>query len=479
MPEQIEELITLVKAYEPELDTAKLAKCFELADLAHAGQKRFSGEPYFTHAFSVAKILTGLKMDSDTVCAGLLHDDLEDSTLSFEEIKTEAGEQIALLVEGVTKLSFKVKPDKEIRQADNFKKIFLAMSKDIRVIIIKLADRLHNMRTLQYLPEEKIKENAQETLDIFAPLAHRLGMGSIRWELEDLSMKYLYPKEYSEISEMVAKRRTERELLVQEVRKIIEEKLKELNVKASITGRAKHFYSIFQKISRSGKSFDEIYDIIAVRILTESVEDCYTILGIIHSLFKPIPGQFDDYIAMPKSNMYRSLHTNVIGPQGEPLEIQIRTQEMHRDAEYGIAAHWYYKEGGVRDQKVENKISWIRHLLDWLMASKDSKEFMDTLKLDLFTDEVFVFTPKGEVIELPSGSTPVDFAFAVHTTLGEHCVGAKVNGKMVGFKHHLVTGDIVDIMVNEKHWPNPDWLTFVRTNKARQKIRQSVGKSRT
>ena len=360
--EQLKELITLLSAYEPELDTVKLKKCFDLADLAHAGQKRRSGEPYFTHAYSVAAILAGLKMDSDTVCAGLLHDVLEDSSLSFDEIREEAGEQVALLVEGVTKLSFKVKPDKEIRQADNFKKIFLAMSKDIRVIIIKLADRLHNMRTLQYLPEDKIKENARETLDIFAPLAHRLGMGSIRWELEDLSMKYLYPNEYSEISEMVAKRRNERELLVQEVKNIIEEKLKELKVQASITGRAKHFYSIFQKITRSGKSFDEIYDIIAVRILTESVEDCYTILGIIHSLFKPIPGQFDDYIAMPKSNMYRSLHTNVIGPNGEPLEIQIRTNEMHQDAEYGIAAHWYYKEGGVRDVKIENKISWIRRL---------------------------------------------------------------------------------------------------------------------
>ncbi len=477
--EQLNELIVLLRAYESELDEGKLKKCFDLADLAHAGQKRLSGEPYFTHAYSVAAILAGLKMDSDTVCAGLLHDVLEDSTFTFEELKAEAGEQVAQLVEGVTKLSFMVKPDKEIRQADNFKKIFLAMSKDIRVIIIKLADRLHNMRTLQHLADEKRKENAQETLDIFAPLAHRLGMGSIRWELEDLSMKHLFPKEYLEISEMVDKKRAERESLVQEVRKVIEEKLKEQSLKAVITGRAKHFYSIFQKIKRSGKTFDEIYDIIAVRILTESVENCYTILGILHSLFKPIPGQFDDYIAMPKSNMYRSLHTNVIGPNGEPLEIQIRTHEMHQDAEYGIAAHWYYKEGGLRDVKIENKISWIRRLLDWLMASKDSKEFMDTLKLDLFTDEVFVFTPKGEVLELPAGSTPVDFAFAVHTTLGEHCVGAKVNGKMVGFKHQLVTGDIVDILVNEKHWPNPDWLTFVRTNKARQKIRQSVGKSRT
>ncbi|MEI6845856.1 MAG: TGS domain-containing protein, partial [Candidatus Firestonebacteria bacterium] len=344
-------------------------------------------------------------------------------------------------------------------------------SKDVRVMIIKLADRLHNMRTLQFLSVEKQKENAEETLQIYAPLAHRLGVGRLKWELEDLSMKYLYPMEYKEIGEKIADKRGHREKLVEEAKAVLLAKLKELGITVQIIGRAKHFYSIYQKMKRLNKEFEEIYDITALRIITGTVEECYSILGVIHAIFKPIPGQFDDYIAMPKTNLYQSLHTNVMGPTGLPLEIQIRTREMNETAEFGVAAHWYYKEGGQRDKKSENKIEWLRHLIGWMTEVKDSKEFMDLLKMDLFGDEVFVFTPKGDVFALPLGSTAVDFAYAVHSSLGDKIMGAKINNKMSQIRTELKTGDIVEVITYSVSKPNPDWLKFVRTNKAKQKIR--------
>ncbi|MCX5776247.1 MAG: RelA/SpoT family protein [Candidatus Firestonebacteria bacterium] len=455
----------------PQADVELADRCNKLAEEVHSSQKRLSGDPYMTHTLEVANILLDLKMDSVVISAGLLHDVLEDSSMSYEELKEKVGEEVATLVEGVTKLSFKIKPEKEIRQADNFRKILLAMSKDIRVIVIKLADRLHNMRTLQFLPEDKQRENAEETLQIYAPLAHRLGVGRLKWELEDLCMKYLYPKEYEEIGDKIAAKRIHREKLVEEARTLLLQKLKELGIAVTIVGRAKHFYSIFQKMKRLNKEFEEIYDITALRIISESVEECYSILGVIHSIFKPLPGQFDDYIAMPKTNKYQSLHTNVIGPNGLPLEIQIRTKDMNETAEFGVAAHWYYKEGGQRDKKAEHKIEWLRHLIEWMTEIKDSKEFMDLLKMDLFGDEVFAFTPKGDVFSLPLGSTAVDFAYAVHSSLGDKIMGAKINNKMSPIRAELKTGDIVEIITASRSNPNPDWLKFVRTNKAKHKIR--------
>ncbi len=466
-----EELKTRILKDKPKADILLLDKCYLLAEEIHFSQKRLSGEPYVVHALEVANILAGLKMDSATISAGFLHDALEDSALTFEELKEKVGEEVATLVEGVTKLTFKANPEKESRQADNFRKILLAMSKDIRVIVIKLADRLHNMRTLQYLAEDKRKENAEETLHIYAPLAHRLGVGRIKWELEDLSMKYLYPREYEEIGDKIAVKRAQREKLVEEAKALLDSKLKEQNINAAIVGRAKHFYSIFQKMKRLNKDFEEIYDISALRIVVSTLEECYTILGIIHAIFKPIPGQFDDYIAMPKTNRYQSLHTNVFGPNGLPLEIQIRTKEMNETAEFGVAAHWYYKEGGQRDVKSEHKIEWLRHLIEWMTEVKDSKEFMDLLRMDLFGDEVFVFTPKGDVFSLPLGASPVDFAYAVHSSLGDKIMGAKINNKMSPIRAELKTGDIVEILTSSAAKPNPDWLKFVRTNKAKQKIR--------
>ncbi len=466
-----EELKTKILKANPRANIQLLDNCHLIADEIHSTQKRLSGDPYMSHALEVANILSELKMDSSTISAGLLHDVLEDSSMTFEELKEKIGEEVATLVEGVTKLTFKAKPEKEIRQADNFRKILLAMSKDIRVIVVKLADRLHNMRTLQYLSEAKRRENAEETLHIYAPLAHRLGVGRIKWELEDLSMKYLFPAEYEEIGDKIAVKRAQREKLVEEAKTLLETKLKENNINASILGRAKHFYSIFQKMKRLNKDFEEIYDITALRIVVSTLEECYIVLGVIHAIFKPIPGQFDDYIAMPKTNRYQSLHTNVIGPNGLPLEIQIRTKEMNETAEFGVAAHWYYKEGGQRDKKSENKIEWLRHLIEWMTEVKDSKEFMDLLKMDLFGDEVFVFTPKGDVFSLPAGASAVDFAYAVHSSLGDKIMGAKINNKMSPIRTELKTGDIVEIITSSGSKPNPDWLKFVRTNKAKQKIR--------
>lgn len=412
-----------------------------------------------------------MDVDAVTIASALLHDVVEDTRISIEEIEKRFGQEIATLVDGVTKLSKLTGLSGEERQAENLRKMFLAMAKDVRVIFIKLADRLHNMRTLSYLPPDRQKIISKETLDIFAPLAHRLGMWRIKWELEDLSFKYLEPEKYREISRLVAKTRREREEHIQEAISIIKSNLDSLGIKADIQGRPKHLYSIYMKMQRDNLTFDQIYDLLGIRVIVESTKDCYTVLGIIHSLWKPIPGRFKDYIAVPKSNMYQSLHTTVIGPRGEPLEIQIRTYEMHRIAEYGIAAHWKYKEGRT-DQDFDIKLSWLRQLLEWQKDMQDAKEFVEQVKVDLFEDEVFVFTPKGDVVSLPKGSTPVDFAYRIHTEIGNRCVGAKVNGRIVPLDYKLNSGEIVEILTSKSATPSLDWLSFVATTSARNRIRQ-------
>lgn len=412
-----------------------------------------------------------MDVDAVTIASALLHDVVEDTRISIEEIEKRFGQEIATLVDGVTKLSKLTGLSGEERQAENLRKMFLAMAKDVRVIFIKLADRLHNMRTLSYLPPDRQKIISKETLDIFAPLAHRLGMWRIKWELEDLSFKYLEPEKYREISRLVAKTRKEREEHIQEAISIIKSNLDSLGIKADIQGRPKHLYSIYMKMQRDNLTFDQIYDLLGIRVIVESTKDCYTVLGVIHSLWKPIPGRFKDYIAVPKSNMYQSLHTTVIGPRGEPLEIQIRTYEMHRIAEYGIAAHWKYKEGRT-DQDFDIKLSWLRQLLEWQKDMQDAKEFVEQVKVDLFEDEVFVFTPKGDVVSLPKGSTPVDFAYRIHTEIGNRCVGAKVNGRIVPLDYKLNSGEIVEILTSKSATPSLDWLSFVATTSARNRIRQ-------
>ncbi len=412
-----------------------------------------------------------MDVDAVTIASALLHDVVEDTSVSIEEIWRRFGPEIATLVDGVTKLSRLTGLSVEDRQAENLRKMFLAMAKDVRVIFIKLADRLHNMRTLSYLPPDRQKVISKETLDIFAPLAHRLGMWRIKWELEDLSFKYLEPEKYREISKLVAKTRKEREEYIQEAISIIRSSLDSHGIKADIQGRPKHLYSIYMKMKRDNLTFDQIYDLLGIRVIVESTKDCYTVLGIVHSLWRPIPGRFRDYIAVPKSNMYQSLHTTVIGPRGEPLEIQIRTYEMHRIAEYGIAAHWKYKEGKT-DQDFDVKLSWLRQLLEWQKDMQDAKEFVEQVKVDLFEDEVFVFTPKGDVVSLPKGATPVDFAYRIHTEIGNHCVGAKVNGRIVPLDYKLNNGEIVEILTSKSATPSLDWLSFVATSSARNRIRQ-------
>lgn len=412
-----------------------------------------------------------MDVDAVTIASALLHDVVEDTSVSIEEIWRRFGPEIATLVDGVTKLSRLTGLSVEDRQAENLRKMFLAMAKDVRVIFIKLADRLHNMRTLSYLPPDRQKVISKETLDIFAPLAHRLGMWRIKWELEDLSFKYLEPEKYREISKLVAKTRKEREEYIQEAISIIRSSLDSHGIKADIQGRPKHLYSIYMKMKRDNLTFDQIYDLLGIRVIVESTKDCYTVLGIVHSLWRPIPGRFRDYIAVPKSNMYQSLHTTVIGPRGEPLEIQIRTYEMHRIAEYGIAAHWKYKEGKT-DQDFDVKLSWLRQLLEWQKDMQDAKEFVEQVKVDLFEDEVFVFTPKGDVVSLPKGATPIDFAYRIHTEIGNHCVGAKVNGRIVPLDYKLNNGEIVEILTSKSATPSLDWLSFVATSSARNRIRQ-------
>lgn len=470
---RFERLITTVSTYLDEADVKKIRRAFILASGVHKDQKRKSGEPYINHPVEVAFILAELRMDTDSICAALLHDTVEDTSTSLEEVADSFGPTVSALVDGVTKISKIEVESLTESQASTLRKMLVAMSKDIRVIVIKLADRLHNMRTLMSLKEDRRIFKARETMEIYAPLANRLGISSIKWELEDLSFFYLEPAKFQQISKMVAESRSAREAYLEQSIDLLRGELDKVGIKAQISGRPKHLYSIYQKMTQKGKDFSEIYDLIALRIIVDSVKDCYSSLGAVHTLWHPMPGRFKDYIAMPKFNMYQSLHTTVIGPAGRPLEIQIRTQEMHRMSEYGVAAHWRYKEGNhaPSNQDLDESLSWLRQMLDWQSGVSDPQEFMDNLKIDLFEAEVFVFTPKGEVISLRAGSTPIDFAYAIHTEVGHHCVGAKVNGAIVPLSYELQMGDRVEILTQKNSAPSRDWLNLVKTPRARAKIR--------
>jgi GTP pyrophosphokinase len=460
-----------VRSYNPSADLRGLEEAYAFAVEHHAGQMRKSGEPFIHHPLEVAMILAGLHLDTATLQAALLHDVVEDSSVSLKEVRKRFGDEVAVLVDGVTKLGRIKFSSFAEAQSQNLRKMLIAMAKDIRVILIKLADRLHNMRTLSALDEEKQRRKAIETMEIYAPLAHRLGISSIKWELEDLAFYYLEPKKFAQIQKMVAESRTAREAYLHQVIDQLSTELEAIGVQSEISGRPKHLYSIYQKMTQRGKDFSEIYDLIALRVIVDSVKDVYGALGTVHSIWKPMPGRFKDYVAMPKFNMYQSLHTTVIGPAGRPLEIQIRTEEMHRTAEYGIAAHWRYKEGGRTDEAFDERLAWLRQMLEWQTELKDPREFMEALKIDLFEDEVFVFTPKGDVISLRKGSTPIDFAYMIHTEVGHHCVGAKVNGSIVTLDYELQMGDRIDILTNKNSWPSRDWLGIVKTSSARSKIR--------
>jgi len=469
---QLETLIEEIPKYQPGADLDVLERAYRFSAASHQGQQRASGEPYLSHPLEVANLLVDFKMDVTTVTAGLLHDVLEDTAATKADLEREFGGEIAELVDGVTKIGKLAFSSREERQAENFRKMLVAMARDLRVLMIKLADRLHNMRTLDYLPSDKAKKIAQETLDIYAPLAHRLGMAKVKAELEDLGLRTLNPADYVDLQKRVAKRRLEREADINQVIAILQRKLAEVGIDSQIRGRPKHFYSIWKKMHDQGREFDEIYDLTAVRVITASVRDCYGALGVIHSLWKPVPGRFKDFIAMPKVNMYQSLHTTVIGPKGDPVEIQIRTREMHRIAEEGIAAHWLYKERKAGKDKLDESLVWLRQLIETQQDTKDPREFMDTVRVDLFPDEVYVFTPKGDVKALPEGATPLDFAYAVHTKVGEHCVGAKVNAKLVPLRYTLRQGDIVEIVTSPNQHPSRDWLKIVKSTRARAKINQ-------
>ncbi len=469
---QLKTLIEEIPKYQPGADLDVLSRAYAFSAASHKGQHRASGEPYLSHPLEVASLLVNFKMDVTTVTAGLLHDVLEDTKATKADLVREFGSEIAELVDGVTKIGKLAFSSREERQAENFRKMLVAMARDLRVLMIKLADRLHNMRTLDYLSTDKAKKIAQETLDIYAPLAHRLGMAKVKAELEDLALRALNPEDYVDLQRRVAKRRLEREADINQVITILERKLSEVGIESQIRGRPKHFYSIWKKMHDQGREFDEIYDLTAVRVITHSVRDCYGALGVIHSLWKPVPGRFKDFIAMPKVNMYQSLHTTVIGPKGDPVEIQIRTWEMHRIAEEGIAAHWLYKEKKSGKDKLDESLLWLRQLIEAQQDMKDPREFMDTVRVDLFPDEVYVFTPKGDVKALPEGATPIDFAYGVHTKVGEHCVGAKVNGKLVPLRYTLRQGDIVEIVTSPSQHPSRDWLKIVKSTRARSKINQ-------
>lgn len=471
--ERYGELRVKIRKYNAGCDFELLDKAYAMAQKAHEGQLRESGEPYITHPLEVAHILADLEMDCTTIIAGLLHDTVEDTNCTFEEIKEQFGDSVAMLVDGVTKLDKIPYTTKEELQAENLRKMFLAMAKDIRVILIKLADREHNIYTLKYLPEDKQKEKARETLEIYAPLAHRLGISRIKWELEDSSFRYLHPKEYYDLVEKIAKKRREREEYINKIINEIKGKTTELGIETQIEGRPKHFYSIYRKMKQQNKTIDQIYDLFAVRVIVNTVKDCYAVLGLVHELYKPMPGRFKDYIAMPKPNMYQSLHTTLIGHDGHPFEVQIRTHEMHRVAEFGIAAHWKYKEGITGRSELDNKLAWLRQMLEWQKEASDANEFVETVKVDLFADEVFVFTPKGDVINLPIGSTPIDFAYAIHSAIGNKMMGARVNGEIVKLNYQLQNGDIVEILTSSSvHGPSRDWLNIVKSSQARNKIRQ-------
>ena len=473
-PATIESIKAAIKTYLPDADFDMIERAYLVAAEGHAGQTRVSGEPYINHPLSVAEILTELQLDDKTIAAAILHDVVEDTLFTLDEIRDMFGEEVALLIDGVTKLGMIQFKSKEDRQLETYRKMILATAKDIRVIIIKLADRLHNMRTLKFMREDKRKRIAAETMELYAPLANRLGISNIKWELEDLSLRYLEPDIYYELVENVKQKRQERQIYISEAVRQIEEVFDDLDIHASISGRAKHFYSIYKKMLRDNKVIGEIYDLSAVRILVETIPECYNVLGVIHSHWKPIPGRFKDYIAVPKSNGYRSLHTTVMA-LGYPLEIQIRTYAMHQISEYGIAAHWKYKESGKSEsanKKSDRKMSWLGQMVQLQKEFKDPKEYFEALKVDIFSDEVFVFTPTGDILSLPKGSNPIDFAYRVHTEVGHHCTGAKVNGKLVPLDYKLQNGDSVEIMTNRSNaGPNRDWINIVASSDTRSKIR--------
>ncbi len=472
-PVTIEFLLDAVKSYQPDADLELIQRAYLVAREGHAGQTRASGEPYINHPLNVAAILTELQLDDKAISAALLHDVVEDTLFTLDEIQDMFGEEIALLIDGVTKIGKIYFKTKEQQQIEAYRKLIIATAKDLRVILIKLADRLHNMRTLKFMREDKRKRIAQETMELYAPLANRLGISSIKWELEDLCLRYLEPDVYYELVEHVKQKRRERQIYISEAVRMIEEEFDELEIHASISGRAKHFYSIYKKMKRDNKDIGEIYDLSAVRILVDDVKDCYSVLGVIHSKWRPIPGRFKDYIAVPKSNGYRSLHTTVMA-LGYPLEIQIRTFEMHKISEFGVAAHWKYKESGSNkpaNSDRDQKISWLRKMAKLQKEIKDPKEYLEALKLDFFSDEVFVFTPGKDLVVLPKGSNPIDFAYRIHTEVGHHCIGAKVNGRIVPLEYKLQNGDFVEVVTNKNSAPSRDWLNSVASSDTRQKIR--------
>ncbi|PNT93374.1 RelA/SpoT family protein [Clostridium thermosuccinogenes] len=468
-------LIEKIKENKLNCDLSIIEKAYNFSKAAHEGQHRESGEPYIVHPLELAGILAELELDCTSIVAAILHDIIEDTAYTSEQLRENFGDEVVMLVEGVTKLGKIPYTTKEEQQAENLRKMFLAMSKDIRVILIKLADRLHNMRTLKYKAPEKQTEIAKETIEIYAPLAHRLGISKIKWELEDISLRYLDPQGYYDLVDKIAKKRKEREAYITQITETLSVKIKELGIEgAQVDGRPKHFYSIYKKMKTKHKTLEEIYDLFAVRVIVNSVQDCYAVLGLVHELYKPIPGRFKDYIAMPKPNMYQSLHNTLLGPEGIPFEIQIRTWEMHRVAEVGIAAHWKYKDGGgTNSTELDKKLTWLKQLMELQKDMRDAKEFIDNLKIDLFADEVFVFTPKGDVISLPVDSTPIDFAYSIHSAIGNKMMGAKVNGKLEPLSYKLKNGDIIEILTSSSiHGPSRDWLKIAKSSQARNKINQ-------
>ncbi|RQD75459.1 bifunctional (p)ppGpp synthetase/guanosine-3',5'-bis(diphosphate) 3'-pyrophosphohydrolase, partial [Desulfonatronospira sp. MSAO_Bac3] len=473
---RINEILDKVSGYLSGPDQALIQKAYVFSASAHAGQIRLSGEPYLSHPLEVSDMLADLHLDADTIAAGLLHDTVEDTKASLEEVRDQFGEEVARIVKGVTKIGKMSFDSKEEAQAENIRKMILAMADDIRVILVKLADRLHNMKTLEHQSSFKQKAVAQETMDIYAPLANRLGLYRLKIQLEDLSLRYMKPDVYFQIQEGVNKQKVVGEQYIQKVCQNIEEILEQNSIEGRVSGRMKHIYSIYHKMVQQGLSLDQVFDIIAFRVLVQSIKDCYAVLGLVHSIWKPVPGRFKDYISMPKANMYQSLHTTVIGPDGERIEIQIRTEEMHKMAEFGVASHWRYKEDGknrFKDKDAE-RFSWLRQILDWQEELKDPREFMASLRFDLFEDEVYVFTPRGEVKELPEGATPIDFAYMIHTEVGDRCAGAKVNGKLVPLNTVLKNGDTVEIITDPHRHPSRDWLRLVKTAKARTRVKQWI-----
>ncbi len=471
---RLNDILDTVVSYNPSADLNLIRKAYVYCAKVHQGQTRLSGEPYIIHPLEVAGLLATLKLDVPSIVTGFLHDTIEDTLTTADELAEMFGPEVAALVEGVTKISKIHFKTKEENQAENFRKMLLAMANDIRVILVKLADRLHNMRTLQFQPDVKQRSISRETMDIYAPIAHRLGISWIKTELEDLSFRYLQPEVYFDLSTRIQQKKQERESFIKEIQQVIRQKLSDQQIAGEVSGRSKHLFSIYRKMEKRRVDLDEIYDLTALRVLVDDVKSCYEVLGLIHSSWRPIPGRFKDYIAMPKGNMYQSLHTTVIGPHGNRMEVQIRTYEMHRVAEAGIAAHWKYKEGKGYDEKEVRRFAWLRQLLEWQQELQDSREFMDSVKVELFPEEVYVFTPKGDVKGFPKGATPIDFAYSVHSDVGHRCVGAKVNGKLVPLKHELQNGDIVEVITSPHHTPSKDWLKIVKSSRARNRIRSWI-----